>query len=148
MATSRRNFLKTGTLGLLCAGLPAGLAKAVIGRSILDRGFGEGKATGAVSFTKEAFALYVGSTFRIKAGSASVDLRLTKVTDLKAISKTPSRIAGRESFSLLFKGSSKAPLLTQDTRTVEHHELGRFSLFLVPVGRSTNRHYEAIIIRL
>jgi hypothetical protein len=148
MATSRRNFLKTGTMGLLCAGLPAGLAKAVIGRSTTDGGFGEGKAMGGGSFTKDAFARYVGTTFRIKAGFASVDLRLTSVTDLKAISKTPSKIAGRESFSLLFKGLSKAPLLTQETRIVEHQELGRFSLFLVPVGRSTNRHYEAVIIRL
>lgn len=148
MATSRRTFLKTGTMGLLCAGLPAGLANAVIGRSTSDGAFGEGKAAGAGSLTKDAFAPYVGTTFRVKAGAASVDLRLTKITDLKAIARIPSRIAGRESFSLLFKGSSRARLLTQETRVIEHQELGRFSLFLVPVGRSRNRHYEAIIIRL
>lgn len=148
MATSRRTFLKTGTMGLLCAGLSAGLANAVIGRSTSDGAFGEGKAAGAGSLTKDAFAPYVGTTFRVKAGAASVDLRLSKITDLKAIARIPSRIAGRESFSLFFKGSSKAPLMTQDTRVIEHQQLGRFSLFLVPVGRSRNRHYEAIVIRL
>jgi hypothetical protein len=141
MATSRRNFLKTGTMGLLCAGLPLGLADAVIGRSTSG-------GLGANGFTRDAFAPYVGTTFRIKADSASVNLRLAKITDLKAISKTPSRIAGRESFSLLFEGSSKAPLLAQDTRLVQHQQLGSFSLFLVPVGKPTSRHYEAIIIRL
>ena len=148
MATSRRTFLKTGTMGLLCAGLPAGLAKAVISPSTSGGGLGEGKAAGAGSFTKAAFDPYVGTTFRVKAGAASVDLRLSKITDLKAIARIPSRIAGRESFSLLFKGSSKAPLMTQDTRVMEHQRLGKFSLFLVPVGRSRNRHYEAIVIRL
>ena len=99
-------------------------------------------------FTKDAFSPYVGTTFRIRTGSGAVDLRLTKITDLKAISKTPSRIAGRESFSLLFAGSSNSQLLTQETRPIEHRELGRFSLFLVPVGKPTSRHYEAIIVRL
>jgi len=148
MATSRRNFLKTGTMGLLCAGLPVGLAKAVIGRPKPDGRFGDGNAMGAGHFTRDAFEPYVGTRFRVKADFGSVDLRLTKITDLKAISKTPSRIAGRESFSLLFAGSSNSQLLTQETRPIEHRELGRFSLFLVPVGKPTSRHYEAIIVRL
>src|SRR5437016_1073739 len=139
MATSRRNFLKTGTMGLLCAGLPVGLAKAVVGRPKPDGRFGDGNATGAGHFTRDAFAPYVGTRFRVKADSGSVDLRLTKIT---------SRIAGRESFSLLFAGSSNSQLLTQETRPIEHRELGRFSLFLVPVGKPTSRHYEAIIVRL
>ena len=148
MATSRRNFLKTGTMGLLCAGVPAAVAKVVLGGPPAFSGSPEENAKSAVNLTKDTFTPYLNTTFRIKTGSAAVDLRLTNITDLKAISKIPARIAGKESFSLLFVGSSNSACLTQDTYTVEHDALGRFSLFLVPVGKPTNRHHEAIIIRL
>jgi uncharacterized protein DUF6916 len=148
MATTRRNFLKTGTLGLICAGLPAALAEVVVGHPEVVGEFSEGNATSLFGFTQAAFKPHLNTTFKINAGSAAVNLRLTKITDLKAISKIPARIAGRESFSLMFVGSSDSACLTQDTYILEHVALGRFSLFLVPVGRSTNRHHEAIIIRL
>ena len=145
METSRRNFLKTGTMGLVFAGVPAVLAKVAVGSPI---------ATGAVlagntfSFTRDTFTPHMNTTFRIKTGAGAVNISLTKITDLKAISKTPARIAGKESFSLLFDGLNRAQFLTQDTYVVEHKALGRFSLFLVPVGKSANRQYEAIIIRV
>jgi hypothetical protein len=148
MATTRRNFLKTGTLGLICAGLPAALAKVVVGNPEVVGEFSEGNATSLFSFTQAAFKPHLNTTFKIKTGSAAVNLRLSKITDLKAISKIPARIAGKESFSLMFSGSRGAPRLTQNTYILEHAELGTFSLFLVPIGESTNRHHEAIIIRL
>jgi len=147
MATSRRNFLKTGTMGLLCAGMPAVLAKVVVGRPAAS-GFPETNAESQINFTKETFTRYLNTTFRINTDSAAVDLRLSRVTDLKAISKIPARIAGKESFSLMFVAPSNAACLTQNTYVLEHAALGSFSLFLVPVGKSTNRHHEAIIVRL
>ncbi len=148
MATSRRKFIKTGTMGLLYAGVPGVLAKVVVGRPNAASNLPEGHANGLINFTKDTFTPYLNTTFRVKTGSGAVDLRLTKITDLKAISRIPARIAGKESSSLLFVGSSNAACLTQDTYVLEHAALGRFSLFLVPVGKSTNRHHEAIIIRL
>ena len=148
MGTSRRNFLKNGTIGLLCAGMPAVLAKVVVGRSITMAGFSGENTKRLAGFTKDAFAPYVNTNFRIKTNSGTVDLRLSKITDLKAVSKIPARIAGKESFSLLFVSSSKAPFLEQETYVFEHQALGSFSLFLVPVGKASNRHHEAIIIRL
>jgi|SRR2546426_8339535 len=146
MTTTRRSFLKTGTMGLLCAAMPAALAKLVAGspnRANLP-------GTDARSLRKmsiETFTRHLNTIFRVKTGSGTVKLKLTTVTDLKAISKTPAKIAGKESFSLMFVGSGKHSF-TQDTYVVEHSALGRFSLFLVPVGKSTNNHYEAIVIRL
>jgi hypothetical protein len=148
MATSRRNFLKSGTLGLICAGLPAALAKVALGSPEIAGEFSDGNATSLFNFTQAAFKPYINTKFKIKTGSAAFDLRLTKITDLKAISKIPARIAGKESFSLLFAGSRDAARLTQDTYTLEHAALGTFSLFLVPIGEAKNRHHEAIIIRL
>jgi hypothetical protein len=148
MATSRRSFLKSGTMGLLFAGVPAVLRKIVSGRTLGAGGFPERNAAGETRFTMGTFARHLNTTFRIKGSSGTVDLKLAKVTDLKATSKTPARIAGSESFSLLFVGSRKATSLTQDTYRVQHEALGRFSLFLVPVGKPANRRFEAIFIRL
>jgi hypothetical protein len=148
MATSRRNFLKTGTMGLICVGVPAALAKVVVGNPTSVGAFSEWNAKSLINFTRETFATHLNTTFRIRTSSAVVDLKLANVTDLKSIPKIGARIAGKESFSLLFVRSSNAACLTQDTYILEHAALGRFSLFLVPVGKSANRHHEAIIIRL
>jgi hypothetical protein len=147
MSTSRRNFLKSGMMGLLCAGIPVALAKVVVGAPAAASGSPEGNAK-TLFLTKDTFTPHLNTIFRIQTGLGSFDLKLTKITDLKAISKIPARIAGKESFSLLFVGPSNAKDLTQDTYIFEHAVLGRFSLFLVPVGKSTNRHHEAIIVRL
>ena len=147
MSTSRRNFLKSGTMGLLCAGIPVALAKVVFGAPAAASGLPEGNAK-TLFLTKGTFTPHLNTIFRIQTGLGPFDLKLTKITDLKAISKIPARIAGKESFSLLFVGSSNAKDLTQDTYIFEHGALGRFSLFLVPVGKSTNRQHEAIIVRL
>ena len=146
MATSRRNFLKAGTLGVLCAGLPAALANVVVGHPEVIGKFSGGNATSF--FTQDTFTPYLNTTFLVKTNAAAVDLKLAKITDLKAISGIRARIAGKESFSLLFAAPSEVAWLTQDTYILEHTALGRFPLFLVPVGRATNRQLEAIIIRL
>lgn len=147
MATSRRNFLKTGSLGLICAGLPGALAKVVVGQPGVVGRLSQAYATSLPNFTREMFAPHLHTTFRVKTGSTAVDLSLTRITDLKALARVPSRIAGKESFSLLFVAPGEAASLGQDTYSIEHASLGRFSLFLVPVGKAANRHHEAIIIR-
>ena len=148
MATTRRNFLKSGTMGLVCAGTAAALARVGIGSPVVMSGSPETNAKVLAVFTREAFMKHLNTTFRIRTSLAAVDLTLVSVTDLKASSRTPARIAGRESFSLLFVDSRQIVPLKQETYSVEHKALGTFSLFLVPVGKSTNRHHEAIIIRL
>jgi hypothetical protein len=143
--TSRRNFLKSGAMGFVCAAVPAVLGKVALGRTTATGGSSGGNAT---IFSKDMFTPHLNSTFRIRTQSGTAKLKLTNVTDLKAASKMPARIAGRESFSLLFLGSEKTAALTQETYVVEHPAFQPFSLFLVPVGSPANRQYEAIIIRL
>lgn len=58
-------------------------------------------------------------------------------------------VAGaREAFAVLFRGDSTKPL-PQDTYRFEHGRIGRFDLFIVPVGRSDQGHcyYEAVFNR-
>jgi hypothetical protein len=53
-----------------------------------------------------------------------------------------------ERFSLLFRGNADS-LLGQDTYIFEHACLGRFEMFIVPVGRrgKVHCHYEAVFCR-
>ena len=142
MATSRRSFLKTGTMGLLCAGIPGVLADVVSGHPTLTY-----TQEGAINLTKATFSPYINSRFRVRNGINPVDLTLTTIKDFKADAPDPSKIAGRECFSLIFSAPSGS-LLKEGIQDFEHEALGNFSLFLAPVGKSVNRRYEAIISRL
>lgn len=54
----------------------------------------------------------------------------------------------QEMFSILFRGSSEKPFW-QKMYAVEHDKLGKFDLFLVPVGQTTQGIlYEAVFNRL
>src|SRR2546422_567404 len=135
MATSRRDFLKKGTLVALAAGVPASLAEKVAGKaSLTPAGFG---------LTKAAFEAQLNTEFLI--GASRVAVKLVDVTDLDARKKR----SGKEGFSLLFRGDPSTPL-RQDTYLIEHKSLGMFSFLIVPVMRKkkTAQYYEAVINRL
>lgn len=134
-------------MGLVFLGLPAAALAKVSGRSFAVGSLAR-NANNPFRFTQETFARHLNTVFHIRKNGTAVDAKLTNITDLKAISKIPERIAGKESFSLFFVASKNARTLTQDTYLVEHEVLGKFSLFVVPVGRNKNRHYEAIISQL
>jgi len=138
MGTSRRDFLKNGSLVALAAGVPMGLAEKAAGskNAVPSVGFG---------LTRAAFMAQLNTDFLINIDGAKVAVRLVDVTDL------PKRgAAGRkEAFSLLFRGD-RSDLLKQDTYLIEHEKLGLFSFLIVPVmnrDKSAPR-YEAIINRL
>ena len=148
MATSRRNFLKSGAIGLLCAGVPTALARVAVGHPAGVGEFSAANARSSFDFSKDMFAPHLNTSFRIRTRKGVFDLILTNITDLKATSRIPARFAGRESFSLLFTAARKTGSPAEGTYVIEHAALGRFSLFLVPVGMPTNRHHEAVIVRL
>ena len=138
MGSSRRDFLKKGSLVALAAGVPIGFAEKAFGRET------------AVPFvesglTKAAFLAQLNTDFLINDGAAKVAVRLVDVTDL------PRRGANtqREGFSLLFRGN-RVTTLKQSTYLIEHEKLGMFSFLIVPVmSRATGApRYEAIINRL
>ena len=149
MAKTRRDFLRTGTMLVLSAGIPAVFVNIVSGGQKVAKPQPQVKQNNLDYFTRTTFTPYVNTTFQIQVGrSAKVALTLIQVIDLKAASKHPERIAGRESFSLLFHGpSTKRP--ADSVYTLEHAALGKFALFVVAGGKSVvGQYYEAIITRM
>lgn len=93
------------------------------------------------SFTAATFQEVHGSHFRVPLEEAeTIDLELVEVTGLGV-----PGWEGREQFSLVFRGPAE-PQLAQQLWPLEHEALGRFELFLVPIGPDAEgRHrYEAV----
>lgn len=150
MSISRRKFLRAGTLVALATALPL---NSVVGQQFSDGGNrvdfnpAELAQDPLANYTKSTFVQYLNSVFRLSGGIYQpVDVTLTEVTDMMPANTTQA--AGRECFSLLFRGEAIA--LPQGTYTVEHASLGRFALFLVPVGADARgvQGYLATINRL
>lgn len=139
MKSSRREFLKRGTLGALAAGVPLGLSI---------------KAAGMITATPTvaglglaAFKAQLGTTFTINDQAGKVQ---TKLVDVTSFASRKQVAAGKEGFSLLFHGP-KDLTLQQNTYLIEHEELGMFSFLIVPVLQTKDRrgpYYEAVINRL
>src|ERR1044072_1892888 len=99
MKSSRRDFLKRGTLVALAAGGPLGVGEAVAGKS---------PATSPASgLTLDAFKSQKGTTFLINEEALKVKVTLIDVTNLASRKQTA---AGKEGFSLLFRGSNETTL--------------------------------------
>ncbi len=138
MSSSRREFLKRGTFVALAAGVPL----ALTGKA---SGMGTTKST-AVGLNLASFKSRVGTSFLLNHEASKVKVTLIDVTNFASRKQTA---AGKEGFSLLFRGP-KETTLKQDTYLIEHEELGMFSFLVVPVGTKDRRapHYEAVINRL
>jgi len=138
MSDSRRKFLKAGMLAALFAAVPL---KNVLGQSWKDRSDSQNQNDPLANYTKATFISYLNSVFQLHTVSGIVAVTLLKVDDM-----TPPK--GGECFSLLFRGGSRG--FGQDTYTIDHAALGRFQLFLVPVGTDQNgaQGYLATINRL
>ena len=136
MSSSRREFLKRGTFVALAAGLPLALT---------ENTFGTTKSTSA-GLNMASFKSQLGTSFQINHQASKVKIMLVDVADFASRKQTA---AGKEGFSLLFRGPQETTL-KQDTYLIEHEELGMFSFLVVPVGTKDTRapHYEAVINRL
>jgi hypothetical protein len=89
------------------------------------------------------FRPYLDQAFCIRlAGSEPIALALTSVTELGQAG-TP---AARRPFSLIFTGPVSRYYLNQHIYTLEHEQMGRIDLFVVPIGPEAGRmRYEAIL---
>lgn len=94
-----------------------------------------------------AFQRALNTRFRISATAVpSVEATLVEVAEGRPSSQTRSEPAHPpyESFSLIFAGP-RQQFLPQGTYTFESEQLGRFDLFIVPVGQtSSSIDYQAI----
>ena len=93
------------------------------------------------TFTERTFLDHLNTTFRVFAdASAPVAVELVKVTSLSS--------PGHVQFSIQFQGPANL-FLPQRIYTLEHATLGKFDLFLVPVGKNSNGfEYEAVFNRV
>jgi len=138
MTTSRRNFLKNGTLGALAAGVSLGITEPDFGRAALS------STAPRLLLDRAAFQAHLRTDFFI--GISKVCITLIEVLNLGSKRSADGK---REAFTLTFRGDNASPL-KQDTYMIEHDKLGMFSLFLVPVVSrdKSGRYYEAVINRL
>jgi hypothetical protein len=82
--------------------------------------------------TRENFAAQLRSDFAVSAGTApAVQLKLVEVSESKT-QKAGDRTF--QSYSIFFEGPKSAPL-PQDTCGFKHPALGKFDLFVVPIGK-------------
>ena len=138
MRSSRRDFLKRGTLGALAAGVPLALGQKASGRTT---------ATSTVAgLNMAAFKSQLGSTFTVNDEASKVNVTLVNVDNFASRKQLA---VGKEGFSLVFRGPQEITL-KQNTYLIEHKELGMLSFLIVPVGMKNRKapHYEAIINRL
>lgn len=137
MSSSRREFLKRGSLMALAAGIPMGVGEKALGMKAIPAGAGLSKA---------AFESQLNTKFLINQDAAKVAVTLVNVTNLASRKETRT---GKEGFSLVFRGP-KETALQQNTYVIEHETLGMFSFLIVPIRARDDRaaHYEAVINRL
>jgi len=115
--------------------------------SLTEKAFGMVTTKSTVAgLDLESFETQLGTNFLINHESSKVKVKLVRVTNFASEKHTA---AGKEGFSLLFRGPN-ATTLQQDTYVIEHQQLGRFSFLVVPVGTKDTRapHYEAVINHL
>ena len=136
MSRSRREFLKRGMFVALAAGVPLALT---------EKASGMGTST-AAGLNMASFKSQLGTSFHINHQASKVKITLVDVANFASRKQAA---AGKEGFSLLFRGP-KETTLKQDTYLIEHEQLGMFSFLIVPVGTKDTRglHYEAVINRL
>jgi hypothetical protein len=96
----------------------------------------------AAVLTHEEFRKHLNTVFQIQLNeSEMIDLELVQVSEQKL-----SRV--QERFSVVFRGTNES-FLGQGMRALEHDQMGRFSLFLVPLGRDDEgAYYEAVFNHL
>ncbi len=95
--------------------------------------------------TVSVFQACLGNAFRIYEGSGgTVDTTLITATSHGSRHAGDGSSAQRDAFSIVFRGPA-TPVLPQRIYTLEHAKLGRFDVFLVPIGPDAEGMcYEAI----
>lgn len=157
MNIPRRTFIKAGIVAAACAGVPLTLYTT----SAQDQQDGSARRGGYFPipsevqddptsyYTMATFVPYLKSGFQFQMGRLWKRMKLVEVKNLCPPRADASVNNLGECFSLTFM-AVRGQKIEQKTYTVRHAALGKFSLFLVPVGRRTRtspEYYEAVINR-
>jgi hypothetical protein len=134
-------------MGALIAG-SAFFASGIMTRNVsaLNSKIGDSKMG---SDKTNEFSPLVGDRFKITAdGNQQLDLELLEVADRSPMVNAPDGAKRQECFSMIFRGPAAHPL-AQKTYPFAHPKMGKFDLFIVPVGQSgAGIEYEAVINRM
>jgi hypothetical protein len=100
---------------------------------------------GPVWLSFEQFSGRVGQTFQVGAGGGpTISAELVEATEGAEAGGPGPDGRARQQFALVFRGPVE-PVLPQATYAVEHDELGRLEIFLVPIGPDgAGMRYEAV----
>lgn len=92
--------------------------------------------------TEKEFLQHLNTKFRVNVDAAQpVELELVEV---KGYESKANEQAGLERFSVFFSGPAEF-LLPQHTYALMHEKMGKFDIFLVPIGRGERGfRYEAV----
>jgi hypothetical protein len=83
----------------------------------------------------------LNETFRLEAGASHLDVELTEA---EAAGEPRPGLPREQAFSLVFTGPPE-PVLPQALYRLEHPEMGRLDIFLVPIGAGPEGvQYEAV----
>lgn len=154
MPITRRNFIRSGAVTALSAGLVLSAGALVFGQDkaksnpALDFQIPfEAQQAPTFHFTRATFEPYVNGIFRARAGNNAVNMTLLRVRDC-----TPSRkglLLTKKSrlsdcFALEFRATGKLTDLTT-IYDIEHGALGTFALFMTRRdGPHGTYFYEAV----
>lgn len=144
LMSTRREFLLKGSA--LTAAIALTPTAALAAPARVSR-----REIGLDGITAEAFAEQLNTRFVVRSnGDGDVALLLAAVEPCTSGAATSVSAAAesQERFSLFFAGADSRPL-SQNTYAFEHERLGRFEMFIVPVGRPASgcRAYEAVFDR-
>ncbi len=105
------------------------------------------KATALENLDFAAFSALVNSRFFVRRDSGErIELMLVEAKPVLARGAQADSRTG--SFSLVFHGP-EARFLPQQIHTFEHESIGRFPLFIVPIGKKPGIfEYQAVFNRL
>ncbi|MEP7336640.1 MAG: hypothetical protein ABI977_02655 [Acidobacteriota bacterium] len=158
--STRRGFLRAGTMAFLSAGIWLGGERIAFGQSAAGTDAESQSPKTAFQLTRSKFTPHLSESFLIKLNGEEIYLQLVDVTDLKQPSVSKSALLKvedplfkaklhEESFTLRFRSLS-GTLLPQKTWLLEQEALGKIELFLVPVGIPDGpwHFYEAVFNRL
>jgi hypothetical protein len=138
---SRRQALKVGGLGALTLAGVGGLLGSGPAEGAERNQFRRIPQPGPADLRQNTFKPLVGSRFTLQSGTESHELILSEVRE-----HPTARPGQGECFSLLFKAPSR--VVGSGTYDLTHHSLGRFGMFISPVGApATGARYEAVVNR-
>ncbi|MCX6903249.1 MAG: hypothetical protein NTW03_07180 [Verrucomicrobia bacterium] len=95
------------------------------------------------------FSEFLRTPFQVRLAPAStLELLLVEATALRPAIRGGTGGERFESFSIVFEGPED-PMLPQATYSLEHEQMGRFDLFMVPIGKENQSiRYQALFNRL